>query len=93
MLFFANKKLYFTHDILDANRLPQGLEPPVKPAPKAAKPRAKPAAKNAAKPAAMVAAKPSAQLQLESPFLWSLWSMFSSSESNTPARKSGTQSQ
>ena len=32
-------------------------------------------------------------LQLESPFLWPLLSMCSSSESNTPARKSGTQSQ
>ena len=31
-------------------------------------------------------------LQLESPFLWPLWSMCTSSESNTPARKSGTQS-
>ena len=31
-------------------------------------------------------------LQLESPFLWPLWSMCSSSVSNTPARKSGTQS-
>ena len=31
-------------------------------------------------------------LQLESPFLWPLWSMCSSSGSNTPARKSGTQS-
>ena len=31
-------------------------------------------------------------LQLESPFLWPLLSMCSSSESNTPARESGTQS-
>ena len=31
-------------------------------------------------------------LQLESPFLWPLLSMCSSSESNAPARKSGTQS-
>ena len=32
------------------------------------------------------------RLQLESPFQWSLLSMCSSSKSNTPARKSGTQS-
>ena len=31
-------------------------------------------------------------LQLESPFLWPLWGMCSSSESNTRARQSGTQS-
>ena len=56
---------------------------------KPAKPRAKPSTKSAAKPAAQV--QPS--LHLESPFLWPLLSMCSSSESNTPARKSGTQSQ
>ena len=45
-----------THDVPEANCLPQGLEPPAKPrakpAPKGAKPRSKPSAKSAAKPAA-----------------------------------------
>ena len=62
---FANRKLYFTRDIPEANCLPQGLDPPVKPhakpAPKAAKPGAKPSAKSAAKPATKVAAKPATQ--------------------------------
>ena len=40
------------------NCLPQGLEPPAKPALNAAKPPAKPSTKSAAKPAAQVAAKP-----------------------------------
>ena len=75
------------------NCLPQGLEPPAKPAPNDAKPCAKPSTKSAVKPAAKVAASPAASLQLESPFLWPLLSMCSSSESNTPAKKSGTQSQ
>ena len=69
---------------------PQGLEPPAKPptklGPKAAKPRAKPSTKSAAKPAAQMAAKPAAGEPIP-------LSMCSSSESNTPARKSGTQSQ
>ena len=54
---FANS----TCHVAEANFLPQGLEPPVKPAPEAAKPRAKPPTKSAAKPAAQVAAKPAAQ--------------------------------
>jgi len=61
---FADGQLYFTRDVPEAKRLPQGLEPPAKPpakpAPKAAKPRAKPSTKSAAKPAAQVAAKPAA---------------------------------
>ena len=36
---------------------------------------------------------PQPRVQLESPFLWPLLSMCSSSEPNTPTRKSGTQSQ
>ena len=60
---FANGKLYFTHNVPEAN-FPQGLEPPgkppAKPAPKASKPHAKPSTKSAAKPAAQVAAKPAA---------------------------------
>ena len=52
---------YFMHDVLEANSLTQGLEPPTKPAsqpaPKAAKPRAKPSTKSAAK----LAAKPAAR--------------------------------
>ena len=62
---FANVKLYFVHNVPEANCLPQGLkppaQPPAKPAPKAAKPRAKPSTKSAAKPAARVAAKPAAK--------------------------------
>ena len=61
----ANGKLYFTRDILEANCVPQSLDPPAKPlekpAPKAAKPRAKPSTKSAAKPAAQMAAKPAAK--------------------------------
>ena len=67
---FANGKLYFTHDVPEANCLPHGLEPLAKPAaklaPKAAKPRAKPS-KRAAKPAAQVAAKPAAKLAAGEP--------------------------
>ena len=62
---FADGQLYFTRDVPEAKRLPQGLEPPAKPpakpAPKAAKPGAKPSTKSAAKPAAQVAAMPAAQ--------------------------------
>ena len=51
---FANGKGYFTRDVPEANCMPQGLEPPAKPAakpaPKAAKTRAKPS-KPAVKPA------------------------------------------
>ena len=54
--FFANGKLYFTRDVPEANCLPQGLEPPAKPAPKAAQPRAKPSTNSAAKPASLLAA-------------------------------------
>ena len=50
---------------VEANSLPQGLEPPAKPpakpAPKAAKPHVNPSTKSAAKPAAKVAAMPAAQ--------------------------------
>ena len=53
---FANGNLYFTCDVPEANCLPQGLEPPAKPAPKAAKPGAKPSIKSAAQPAAQPAA-------------------------------------
>jgi len=58
-MFLPTEKLYFTRDVPEANCMPQGLEPPAKPAakpaPKAAKPPAKPS-KRADKPAARVAA-------------------------------------
>ena len=53
-------KLYFMPDVLEANCLSQGPEPPAKPAPKAANPRTKPSTKSAAKPAAQMAAQPAA---------------------------------
>ena len=65
---FANRKLYSTHDVPEANCLPQGLERPAKPpAPKAAKRPAKPSTKSAAKPAAQVAVKPVAQFAAGEP--------------------------
>jgi hypothetical protein len=58
---FANRKLYFTRDVPEANCLPQApAKPAAKPAPKAPRPRTKPF-KRAAKPAAQVAAKPAAK--------------------------------
>ena len=46
--FFANGRFHFTHDVPEANCLPQEppAKPPAKPAPKAAKPRAKPSIKS-----------------------------------------------
>ena len=53
---YANEKWSFTRDVPEVDCLPQGLEPPVKPAAKhalkAAKPRVRPSTKSAAKPAA-----------------------------------------
>ena len=67
----ATGKVYFTHDVPQANCLPQGLEPPAKPrakpAPKAAKSRAKPSTRSAAKHAAQMAAKPAALLAAGEP--------------------------
>ena len=81
-------KLYFTRGVPEGNWLPQGLVPPAKPAANpAAKPCAKLSAKSASKPAAQVAAKPAAGEPIQP-----LLSMCRSSESNTPTRKSGTQS-
>eukprot|EP00670_Eutreptiella_braarudii_P028952 CAMPEP_0174377884 /NCGR_PEP_ID=MMETSP0811_2-20130205/121715_1 /TAXON_ID=73025 ORGANISM="Eutreptiella gymnastica-like, Strain CCMP1594" /NCGR_SAMPLE_ID=MMETSP0811_2 /ASSEMBLY_ACC=CAM_ASM_000667 /LENGTH=168 /DNA_ID=CAMNT_0015529983 /DNA_START=639 /DNA_END=1144 /DNA_ORIENTATION=+ len=79
------------------NSLPQGLEPPVtppaKPAPNAAKPRAKPSANSAAKPAAKVAAKLAAQPAAGEPIPVAPVEHVQLFKSNTPARKSDTQSQ
>jgi len=89
---FADGQLYFTRDVPEAKRLPQGLEPPAKPPAKPAPklPNLVPNPQPRVQPNLLPRWQPS--LQLESPFLWPLLSMCSSSESNAPARKSGTQS-
>ena len=73
--------------------LPQGLEPTAKPtakpAPKAAKPRARPSTKSAAEPAAHVAARSATG---EAILVAPVEHVQLFSGSNTPARKSGTQS-
>jgi hypothetical protein len=72
--------------------LPQGLEPPAKPPAKPAPklPNLVPNPQPRVQPNLLPRWQPS--LLLESPFLWARLSMCSSSESNTPARKKGTQS-
>ena len=86
----ANGKLYCTCDVPEVNCLPQGLEPPAKPP--AMPPNLVPNPQPRVQPNLLPRWQPSLQpsLQLEIPFLWPLLSMCSSSESNNPARKSGT---
>jgi hypothetical protein len=87
----ANRKFCFTHDFSDANCLPQGLEPPAKPPAKPAPklPNLVPNPPPRVQPNLPPRWQPSLQpsQQLESPFLWPVLSMCSSSESNSPARQ------
>ena len=80
---FANGT--FQADVPEANCLPQGLGPPVrpaaKPAPKAAKPLDKPSTKSAANSAAQRAAKPAAKSAAGEPIPVAPMGMCSSSES------------
>ena len=81
-------------DVPKANCLPQGLEPLPSPLPNLLPKLPNLVPKPRVQPNLLPRWQPSLQpsLQLESPFLWPLLSMCSSSESNTPARRSGTQS-
>ena len=90
---FANGKLYFTCDVPETNCLPQGLEPNLLPSLPPKLPNLVPNPTSAL-PNLLPRWQPSLQpnLQLESPFLWPLLSMCSSSRSNICVRKSGTQS-
>ena len=89
---FANRKLYFTCDVPEANCLPQGLEPPAKPASKAAEPSAKPSTKSAAKPVAQVASKPAAGEPIPVAPVEHVQLFRLHCSPKTPARKSWTKS-
>ena len=79
---FANGKLYFTHDVPEANRLQQGRSPLLSPLPSLLPmlPNLVPNPQPRVQPNLLPRWQPNLQptqptLQLESPFLWPLFSM------------------